>query len=113
MRDIIQIRNRKFKGKSKKKGVKSELTQLLLTPVPSAGSITMASGNNLHSTQLSSGNYNLSVPSASYEQPPVRSTSISGYTTAQHHVYAGKGKQQREEYVCEDDTSGILNMWWR
>ena len=104
VRDIIQTRNRRFKGKSKKEGKKSVLTQLLLAPLPSAGSTAMASHNNLYSTQLSSDNYNLSAPSTSYEQPPVSAASASGYTPAQHHVFAGEGKQQREEYVCEDNS---------
>ena len=102
MRETIQTRKRKFKGKSNKKGKKHVLTQLL-TPLHSAGSITDgASGNNVFSNQLSPGNYNLSSPSASYEQPPISFASDTGYSPAQNHIYSGEGKQQREEYVCKD-----------
>ena len=116
VKETIQTRNRKSTGKSKKKGKKTVLAHLPLTPPLSAGLITEgASGNNVFSNQLSPCNYILSAPSASYEQPlpqhyadysytPVSFASATGYSPAQHHMYSGEGKQQREEYVCEDAT---------
>ena len=116
VKETIITRKRKSPGKSKKGGKKTVPDHLPITPPPSAGLISEeASGNNLFSNQLSPCNYNNSAPSASYEQPlpqkyfdysyaPVSFASATDYCPAQHHMYSGESKQQREEYVCEDAT---------
>lgn len=119
VKETIQTRNRKSTGKSKKKGKKSMSTHLPLTPPLSAGLVTEGSSGNIFSGQLSPCNYILSTPSSAYEQQqpppapprygdynyaPVSFATANGYSHApQHHVY---GKQERSEYVCEEDAYG-------
>ena len=103
VKETIQARYRESTGKSKKKGKKTVPDHLPLTHPLSAGLITEgASSSNLFSNQLSSCNYNLSVPSAFHEQPLPQH--YVDYSYAPIRVASATGKQQREEYVCEEPT---------
>jgi hypothetical protein len=105
VKETIQTRNRKSTGKSKKKGKKSMPSHLPLTPPLSAG--LPVEGGNLFSGPMSR-NYIVATPTGNYEQPTIRYGDYSyapvnyppsGYGNL--HMY---GKQERDNYVCEDEV---------
>lgn len=115
VKETIQTRNRKSTGKSKKKK-KSLSAHLPLTPPLSAGLATEGSGN-IFSGHLSPCNYIVATPSIGYEQAlpprygaeyyaPISFASTTGYSNAPHLMYASEGKQERPDYVCEEDSYG-------
>lgn len=112
VKETIQTRNRKSTGKSKKKGKKSLSSHLPLTPPLSAG--LPVDGGSLFSGPLSrnyivatpTGNYEPSIRYGDYNYAPV-SYPPSGYGMGNNlHMYSTIEKQERDNYVCEDDVYG-------
>lgn len=112
MKETIQTRNRKSTGKSKKKGKKSSVPpHIPLTPPLSAG--LHVDGSGVFSGPLSR-NYIVATPTGNYEQPSIQygdynyapvSYPPSGYGVGNNlHMYSAVQKQERDDYVCEDDV---------
>lgn len=109
VKETIQTRNRKSTGKSKKKGKKSSLpSHIPLTPPLSAG--LHVDGSSLFSGPMSR-NYIVTTPTGNYEQPSIRYGDYNYapvYPPAGYgnnlHMYGTVQKQERDDYVCEDDV---------